>query len=62
MLCFSSESLKYSEDLSATTTIRRAVDITYRLHMGAITFAVESVKVVGQPEFLVRIKLILTSD
>ena len=44
MLPVSAEAAKYSEDVGPLVTLNRIIDMTYRLNIGTMRYALESVK------------------
>ena len=52
--CFSAEALKYCEDTTPMVTLRRVMDLTYRLNAGTVKYSINLVKDVTDPVAWVR--------
>ena len=48
--CPLEEAAKYAEDIAPLTTLRRMVDMTWRLHAGTVQYTINGIKGTVDPE------------
>ena len=47
--CFLAEAMKYSEDIAPMMTLRRVLDLSYRLNAGTVRYSVNVIKEITDP-------------